>query len=196
MDIWNEVIISRRENGGVGIIILDLSPSEGKQLLYVPPGSHIDVEVSPGLVRRYSLCGDPSEGGLYRIAVLLEPASCGRSAGNHSEFTRGKRIRIGQPRNRFPLNSQAEHRVLVAGGIGITPLLSVACHLQAKEASFELPYCARSRTAAAFLDLLANSFAGEAYLHFSDGGAQSRFDLSCEQGICRTCLVGVFGRCP
>jgi vanillate O-demethylase ferredoxin subunit len=173
---WIEAVISHRERGAEGIIVLDFVAADGCKLPSFSAGAHIDVEVAPGLSRQYSLCTSPAETDRYRIAILLEPASRGGSAGIHRDFTPGRRVRIGRPRNNFPLNTEAQHSVLVAGGIGITPLLAMAHHLQGQGASFELHYCSRTRSRTAFLGLLADSFESEGRLHFDDGNIEQRFD--------------------
>ncbi len=173
---WREVVIASRHGAAEGIAAFDLVPADGASLPPFDPGAHIDVEVGPGLIRQYSLYGDPRDTGRYRIAVLLEAQSRGGSAGVHGTFAQGARIRIADPRNNFPLCPTARHSVLVAGGIGITPLLAMAHHLRHRSESFELHYCFRERRRAAFLDLLATArFAERTQLHADDGDAGQRF---------------------
>ena len=117
-------------------------------------GSHIDVHIGNGITRQYSLCNGPDERDAYLIAVKREPASRGGSARMH-EMQEGDVLTIGAPRNNFALDASASHHVLLAGGIGITPLLSMARQLQADHASFELHYFARSEQHAAFRNLLS-----------------------------------------
>ncbi|WP_208026060.1 PDR/VanB family oxidoreductase [Amycolatopsis acidicola] len=116
------------------------------------PGAHIDVEVRPGLVRQYSLCGEP--GAPWRIAVLREDPGRGGSRHLHDEVRVGDELRAGEPRNNFPLTPSPEY-VFVAGGIGITPLLPMLREADAAGASWELYYGGRRRDRMAFLDELS-----------------------------------------
>ena len=117
------------------------------------PGAHIDVHLPGGLTRQYSLCGPPEQGERYLIAVKLEPQSRGGSAAMHA-LSAGAVLQIGPPRNNFPLQEKASHHFLLAGGIGVTPLIAMARHLLASGASFELQYFVRSVEHAAFRDVL------------------------------------------
>jgi len=146
----------------------ELVAAEGSALLPFTPGSHIDVEVAPGIVRQYSLCSDPRETDRYLIAVKREPASRGGSAGMHERVRAGDRLTIGEPRNNFALAADASHHLLIAGGIGITPLLAMAQHLLATGASFQLVYFSRSIAHTAFRDVLsAPEYRGRVTFHYA-----------------------------
>ena len=138
----------------------------------LPPfsaGAHVDVHLPGGLVRQYSLCGDPDAGGAYEIAVLREPASRGGSVAMHG-LEAGARLTISPPRNLFALDETASKTLLFAGGIGITPLLAMARRLHRLGADFELHYCARTPARAAFLEALRQApFAARVVTHFDDG---------------------------
>ncbi len=155
----------------------DLVAADGGRLPAFTAGAHIDVEVEPGLVRQYSLCNRPGDTDRYRIAVLRDPASRGGSARIHEVFAEGRVVGVSAPRNHFELDQGARRSVLVAGGIGVTPLLAMAAHLQGAGASFDLHYCARSRSRAAFHDeLVGGVFSDRLHFHFDDGPADQRFD--------------------
>jgi len=144
----------------------ELCASDGKPLPAFSPGAHIDVCLPGGVVRQYSLCGDPSERSRYRIAVLRCEDSRGGSLAMHA-LRPGDMIGVGMPRNHFPLAPEAGHSVLIAGGIGITPILCMARHLAAQGASFELHYCCRAEHHAAFrTELSSPVFAGRVHWHF------------------------------
>jgi len=146
----------------------ELVAAEGGALPPFTPGSHIDVEVAPGIVRQYSLCNDPRETDRYLIAVKREPASRGGSAGMHERVRAGDRLTIGEPRNNFALAADASHHLLIAGGIGITPLLAMAQHLLATGASFQLVYFSRSIAHTAFRDVLsAPEYRGRVTFHYA-----------------------------
>lgn len=118
-------------------------------------GDHIDLELGPRLVRSYSLVGTPeATPRCYRIAVALAPDGRGGSKLVHS-LREGERVAVRPPVGGFPLVEDAKHTVLIAGGIGITPILSMIRRLAQLDASWELHYAARSTRAAAFLPQLA-----------------------------------------
>jgi len=118
------------------------------------PGAHVDVHVGPGLVRQYSLCNGPEDTDHYLIAVKREPQSRGGSAAMHAHVKTGDTLTISAPRNTFPLAERAERHLLLAGGIGITPLLSMARHLDRDGSEYALHYFTRSKQGTAFQALL------------------------------------------
>lgn len=118
------------------------------------PGAHVDVEIRPGLLRQYSLCGDPAERTRWRIAVLREEPGRGGSAHLHDRVRVGDTLRVGDPRNNFPLAPAPRYR-FVAGGIGITPLLPMLREADRAGADWELFYGGRRRSRMAFGDELA-----------------------------------------
>ncbi len=146
----------------------------------LPPfeaGAHVDLHVGAGLVRQYSLCGDPADRGIYRLGILLETGGRGGSAAVHREFLEGQRVRISAPRNSFKLVEDASCSVLLAGGIGITPMLAMAHRLNALSRPFELHYCTRSHGRTAFTgDIAEASFASHVHVHHDDGPVAQRFD--------------------
>jgi len=161
-----------------GICSFELVHPEGQDLPAFSAGSHIDVHLPNGLVRPYSLCNAPRERHRYLIAVLNEPASRGGSRAMHEQVDVGALLRISAPKNHFALAHQAEHSLLLAGGIGITPLLAMAEELTATVASFELHVCARSRARAAFqARLAAADFSSRVHGHFDDGADAQKLDI-------------------
>src|SRR5689334_4190354 len=106
----------------------ELVAADGGPLQPFEAGAHIDVSLGDGLVRQYSLINTTDADGSYRIAVKLEPNSRGGSARMH-RLAEGHALTVSLPRNNFPLDPGAGHSVLLAGGIGITPLLGMAYRL-------------------------------------------------------------------
>ena len=131
------------------------------------PGSHIDLHLPNGMERSYSLCNSADDSNRYVVGVLKDRASRGGSRCVHEQLRIGMELVISVPRNNFPLQEAARHTVLVAGGIGITPLLSMARRLRDLGRSFELLYFARSRKSAAFLDTL-KALEVPMHTHFDD----------------------------
>jgi len=156
----------------------ELEAPDGAPLPAFSAGAHIDVHAPNGLVRQYSLCGDPAQSQRYTIGVLRDPASRGGSIALVDQIAAGDSVRISAPRNHFPLAEAARHSVLMAGGIGITPMLCMALSLAARGASFELHYAVRSRAHAAFAEQLSHAaWAERVTLHCDDGPAEQRMDL-------------------
>jgi vanillate O-demethylase ferredoxin subunit len=144
-------------------------------------GSHIDLHLSNGLIRSYSLINDQSERNRYVVAINKETASRGGSSYAHETLRAGSLITISHPKNNFTLEESARHSVLIAGGIGITPLLSMIRRLDALGRSWELHYAARTRPAAAFLDELSSLRSGSSagvFLHFDQENAGRTLDLA------------------
>ncbi|WP_322982111.1 PDR/VanB family oxidoreductase [Pseudomonas sp. C11] len=173
-----EVIIRAMRLEAEGVLGLELVAADGAPLPPFEAGAHIDLHLPNGLIRQYSLCNDPRERHRYRIAVLRDAASRGGSQAVHELLRIGQRLSISAPRNLFALNEQAPRSLLLAGGIGITPLLSMAWRLHAIGADFALHQCVRSTKLAAFAERLASApFAARTHLHCDDGSAEQKLDL-------------------
>jgi len=158
---------------------LELVSSDGGPLPPFTAGAHVDLHLPGGVVRQYSLSNDPVETHRYRIAVLREPASRGGSRAVHESIDAGQSLTVGGPRNAFALAPGAHRRLLVAGGIGITPLLCMAEQLLREGGDFELHYAARSADRMAFRGVLADQrWAGRVQLHPDDGDPGQRLDLA------------------
>jgi tetrachlorobenzoquinone reductase len=140
----------------LGIKSYDLRPVAENSLPAFMAGAHIDLLLPNGMSRSYSLVNSPQERWRYVVAVGRDPRSRGGSAYIHDHMSVGDAIDIHPPRNLFPLEERAAHTVLVAGGIGITPIFSMVRRLAELGRSWRLLYCARSSTQAALLDPLAS----------------------------------------
>lgn len=170
-----EVLVQRMTPAAHDILEIELRHPHGAPLPVFAAGAHIDVHLPGGLVRQYSLCSDPVERDRYLLGVQRAPASRGGSASFHDRVKPGDRLRISAPRNLFALTA-APHSVLLAGGIGITPLLSMAAALHRMDASFELHYCAREARRLAFQERLhAVPWAARVRYHI-DETADAPFD--------------------
>ncbi len=99
------------------------------------PGAHVDVSVPGGKVRQYSLCGDPDDASIYRIAVKHEESGRGASKWIHENFKLGDVVLVSTPRNNFPLDPEAARHILIAGGIGITPFIAWRVGLRSRKRS-------------------------------------------------------------
>ncbi|MBF6215628.1 ferric reductase-like transmembrane domain-containing protein [Nocardia puris] len=141
-----------------GVVALDLADPDGAPLPGWAPGAHIDVCLPSGLIRQYSLCGEPAATGSYRIGVLHVTDGRGGSAEVHT-LRAGDRIDIGGPRNNFPLVLAQEY-LFVAGGIGITAIVPMVRAAESAGLPWRLVYGGRSRSAMAFADELV-TFGGD-----------------------------------
>ena len=174
-----QVRVAAKRTEAPDIYSLELVAADGGALPAFTAGAHIDVHLPNGLVRQYSLSNAPSETKRYVIGVLRDAASRGGSTAVHDLVAEGSTLTISTPRNLFPLDNAAPHHLLLAGGIGITPMLAMAEHLAATDGSFTLHHCSRSRARTAFVERLAAApFAAHTHHHFDDGDASQKLDIA------------------
>jgi ferredoxin-NADP reductase len=155
--------------------IYEFTRPDGRPLPAYQPGAHIDLHLPNGLVRQYSLIEAEPDPSRYTIAVKRDPASRGGSRYVHDELRVGKTLKISAPRNNFALVENAGHVLLLAGGIGITPIWCMVQRLEKLGRPWTLYYACRSRSDMAFLQAL-ESMAG-AQFHFDDETAGRVLDL-------------------
>ena len=136
------------------ILSYELRPLEGGELPPFTAGAHIDITLPSGLVRSYSLVNPQSERHRYVIAVQKDRASRGGSKWLHENFRAGDIVTANGPRNNFALDETAEKSIFIAGGIGITPILSMIERLSVLGRDWQLVYCSRKRDSTAFLESL------------------------------------------
>jgi len=126
------------------------SDPEGRPLPAYEPGAHIDLHLPGGMMRQYSLARPWRPGEPYLVGVKLDRGGRGGSKFLHEQARVGELFQVGGPRNHFPLVEDAAHTVLIAGGIGVTPIWCMAQRLDEICAPFELYYAVRTRTDVAF----------------------------------------------
>ncbi|HSF91386.1 MAG TPA: cytochrome P450, partial [Paracoccaceae bacterium] len=165
---WLDVKIASRNVAATDIVSLEVQSLDGTPLPAFDAGAHVDIYVQSGIIRQYSLTGDPKDQSKYRLGILLDPNSRGGSVAIHNTFKQGSTIRVARPRNNFPLSVGNGHTILFAGGIGITPMLSMAYALEAAGASWEMHYCGRTPDRLAFIEELAR-FGDKVNLHVDSG---------------------------
>ena len=144
----HHLVLERKETVAEGVVLLTLRDPEGRPLPEWEPGAHVDLELQDGLVRQYSLCGDPKDRSQLQLAVLREPASRGGSSHVHDVLAEGDEVRIRGPRNHFPLE-KAKRYLFIAGGIGITPILPMLRAVDASGSDWQLVYGGRTRASMA-----------------------------------------------
>jgi len=172
------VRVARKEFIARDVALLDLVAVRDEGLPSFSAGAHIDVQIKEAITRQYSLCNKPTERHRYQIAVLRTSTSRGGSMAIHDDLHVGDELTISAPRNHFPLAEEAPHHLLLAGGIGITPLLCMAERLTIAGHAFHLHYCARSPDRTAFRQRIHDSpFAHQVSFHFDNGPSEQLLNL-------------------
>lgn len=178
MDAKLDVLVKRIIQEATDIQTFEFVDPFGRELPRFTPGAHVDVHLPNGLVRQYSICSDAQEQSSYVVAVLRAATGRGGSMSMHDDVHEGDTLSISIPRNHFPLREDAKRHVLIAGGIGITPMLAMARHLARSGADFTLHYCARSASHAAFHQLLCGEpFEAHTRFHYDGGDPSKGLDL-------------------
>jgi len=173
-----QVRVAKKTLEAEGIASFELARVDGQPLPPFSAGSHVDVHLPNGITRQYSLCNASHESHRYRIAVLRDAASRGGSSAMHDGVQEGDVLTISTPRNHFPLHP-ARHTLLLAGGIGVTPLLCMADRLARTGAGFALHYCTRSAARTAFAaEIAASPMAAHVQFHHDDGAPGQKLDLA------------------
>ena len=147
--------VRRRAEIAVNALLLELESASGEVLPEWPPGAHLDIHLPSGLTRQYSLCGAREDRSTYVVVVLREPHGRGGSEEIYREFRVGTEFISSKPRDHFRLVDASEY-VLIAGGIGITPIKAMVDELRARGARWRLHYGGRSREHMAFVDELVD----------------------------------------
>lgn len=193
-----ELVVKQIRMEANGVHSYEFVAADGSSLPPFTAGAHIDIHVGAGIVRQYSLCNDPSERHRYQIAVLKDLNGRGGSAAVHEQIKVGDRVRVSAPRNNFELHPGATRVVLLAGGIGVTPMKSMAHQLEAQNIPYEMYYCAKGPEYAAFkaeLEGLAKS--GRISFHFDGGNPDDKLDiaaiLKAPEGACALYYCGPGG---
>lgn len=157
------------------ILSLELVRADGGAWPDAAPGAHVDLQV-PGVgMRQYSLLPSATQRSLW-IGVQRDPATRGGSRWVHDSLRPAQAVRVGAPRNHFALEDGDAPVCLIAGGIGVTPLLAMAERLHAGTRAWTLHYCVRNRERLAFADSLAR-YGTHVRLHLDDE-AEGPLDLA------------------
>ena len=175
--------VAQRIEDAEDVVVLELVSDDDAPLPEFSAGAHLDIYLGNNLVRQYSICSDPADRYRYRLGILRETKSRGGSSFVHANINEGDLVEVGLPRNNFLCNEAAKHSVLIAGGIGITPILAMAHRLDALGADYSIHYCCRSPERVAFRSVLVNGpFAPNVKLHLGDNPSSQRFSFSEEVG--------------
>jgi phthalate 4,5-dioxygenase reductase subunit len=170
--------VTRNDQIADGIHLLELRASDGGALPEFAAGAHLSIRVPNGLLRKYSLCNDPTERDRYLIAVKREANGRGGSAYLIDAVKVGDELMVASPVNDFGLPQRAQEFLFIAGGIGITPIMAMIRQVQAEGKRFRLYYCTRSPETTAFLDELSTpAFKGNVTIHHDYGDLARFLDL-------------------
>ncbi|MET0535380.1 MAG: 2Fe-2S iron-sulfur cluster-binding protein, partial [Steroidobacter sp.] len=170
-----DVVVARAWDETRSVRALELRAVDGGELPPFEAGAHVDVYLADDIIRQYSIWSDPNDRTRYCIAVLELADSRGGSVAAHA-LQAGARLQIASPRNTFALVESAPASLLIAGGIGVTPMIAMASRLAKLGQPFKMHYCARRREDAAFVSQLRAVIANDALsLHFSDESHPGRF---------------------
>ena len=175
-----ELFVRQVRYEGRNIQSYELVDPAGTELPPFSAGAHIDVHLANGVIRQYSLCNSPADRHRYVIAVLRDEKGRGGSKAVHEQLQVQGRVRVSVPRNNFELAQGARKVILIAGGIGVTPLKSMAHQLaDAGDVDYELHYCARDAQCAAFTeDLQTLVDTQRLHFHFDDGDPSRGLDIA------------------
>ncbi len=188
---WSEAKVAAVRDLNPSVCLIEIVPAEGRAMPW-RPGAHINVGVMAAghpETRSYSLVGRP-DAGLYRIAVRHAPDSRGGSAYMHG-LKPGQGLKVSNPQNLFEVDWQAPQALLIAGGIGITPVVGMAEAIAEHGTPMRLAYCGKRRADLAFAEELAERLGDRLSLHISEEG--SRLDLDAAIGslgseaVCYVC---------
>lgn len=163
-----ELVINSVRTEAKDILTFEMVSANGSQLPPFTPGAHLELSLPGGLIRHYSLYNNPVEQGRYCIGVGLAKESRGGSQYLHSGIKEGTHITSSLPRNHFPLDEQAVRYSFIAGGIGITPILSMIHWCETNGREWELLYLTRNRACTAFHETLREISESRVKFYFSE----------------------------
>ena len=178
-DAFTPLRVTRKQLVAKDITLFELASPDGQALPAFTAGAHITVETPSGVRRSYSLCGNPEHTNTWQIAVKRDANGRGGSQNMVDAVHAGDLLPTSSWSNLFALNEKAAAYIFVAGGIGITPILSMVRHLQNQgRTNFKLYYCTRDPESTAFLDVLQSpDLQDKVVIHHDQGDPTQALDL-------------------
>ncbi|MEG2817592.1 MAG: cytochrome P450, partial [Comamonas sp.] len=174
--VSRSMVVASTEQISQGVLRVRLKAPDGRDLPRWTPGSHIDLQCGDtGISRQYSLCGSPEQADSFEVAVLREEHSRGGSEWVHTQLQPGMRVQMRGPRNHFKLDESAGHLILVAGGIGITPIASMAARAKALGISYEIHYSGSQRARMALLKSLHELHGDRLHVYVTEEGRRADY---------------------
>lgn len=171
-----DLVVSHKIQVAREILEFRFAAADGSDLYPFDPGSHISIATPCGANRQYSLINDGNRPTFYQIAVKLEAKSRGGSQSIHDKLNVGDNVSVQPPNNSFPL-VEAPNYLFIGGGIGITPLISMARKCYSESKPFRLIYCARSKEQAAYAEELKNQYGETVVVHLDSGDPDLVYDF-------------------
>lgn len=170
--------VTRNDPIADGVHLFEFQEPSGQALPEFSAGAYISVRVPNGAIRKYSLCNDPAERDRYQVAVKRESSGSGASGELIDRTKAGDIVMVGEPVNVFALPPRAQDFLFIAGGIGITPIMSMIRHVHRAGKRFRLIYIAHSPELAPFRDdLSAPEFKDFVTIHYDHGDPARAFDF-------------------
>jgi vanillate O-demethylase ferredoxin subunit len=173
-DTLRSVIVAKKTTEARNMASFELVDPEGAKLPAFSAGSHIDVTIPGGLVRQYSLCNSSSERHRYLIGVWKDANSRGGSKALHEVVNAGDTLHVGLPRNRFRVPKSTKRAILLARGIGLTPILSIADYLKYQDILFKLHYVFALMSPGAFESTIKESSFAEDTNYYTEDSKENR----------------------
>jgi ferredoxin-NADP reductase len=155
--INRDMVIADKQTVARNVVALTLADPKGDRLPPWTPGAHLDLQIRPGLIRQYSLCGPVDDAQEWKIAILCEEHGRGGSRAVHEDLHKGATVRVLGVRNKFPLEP-AERYLFIAGGIGITPIIPMVAAADEAQRPWRLYYGGRTRDSMAFFHELSGRY--------------------------------------
>jgi vanillate O-demethylase ferredoxin subunit len=178
-DAPRSLVVAKKAIEAHNMASFELVDPDGAELPAFSPGSHVDVTVPNGQVRQYSLYNSSSERHRYRIGVWKDANSRGGSKTLHETVNVGDTLQVSQPRNRFRVPRNTRRAILLARGIGVTPILSIADYLKSQRIPFELRYVFALMSPDAFRATIAGTnFSEDTKYYFEDAEQNQRLDAA------------------
>lgn len=174
------LVVSTKKEIANDVFLFEIKHAKGEELPAFTAGAHLPIKTPSGVMRHYSICGSPADTHRYWIAVKREPEGRGGSISMVDQVSPGDELHVGKPQNLFELSDKAKSFIFIAGGIGITPMMSMIKQLQSTEDArpFKLYYLSRTPEGAAFVDeLTTNALSGKVKIHHTHGDPAQSFDL-------------------
>lgn len=169
-DMLREVIVAKKIDEAHNMASFELVDPADAELPAFSAGAHVDVTLPGGLVRQYSLCNSATERRRYVIGVWNDANSRGGSKALHAQVNVGDKLQVGLPRNRFRVPQHTKRAILMARGIGVTPILSIADHLKRQAIPFELHYVYAMMSPGSFAEMIAASNFAENVEYYYESG--------------------------
>jgi ferredoxin-NADP reductase len=187
---FHQVVVSEIADEVPAVVSLRLERANGQPMAPFEPGAHVELQIPNGTRRSYSICSDPADQSHYMLGVLREPKSRGGSSYIHDVLEPGDTLLMSEPKSSFRLSEDATRHVFIAGGIGVTPFLSMLGSLKRRDVDFSFHYLAKDQESSCFLDDVRRLAGDRLKIYWSKTG--DRFEARSLNRIARDSLAQVY----